>query len=255
MAVYLGSNQVEINMGSSSSGAVIEPLTVTTNGTYTASGIDGYSPVTVNVSGTSPTLISKTITQNGTYNASSDNADGYSSVVANISPNLTTKSITQNGTYNASSDSVDGYSSVTVNVSGGSGSDGELKVITSSTQQIDSTGSTLTFSGLSSAPTSFFVKLYPSPPTDLYIMQGSSEAIYVTGVTGFATTTGILLDCLQNNIIYSQINSSASASYEDGVLNIHIPLVDDSNSSLYFGVAYSDISGQDIESSFVLYYI
>lgn len=31
------------------------------------------------------TLISKTITQNGTYNASSDNADGYSSVIVNVS--------------------------------------------------------------------------------------------------------------------------------------------------------------------------
>ena len=31
---------------------VIEPLEVTTNGTYTApAGVDGYSPVTVNVSG------------------------------------------------------------------------------------------------------------------------------------------------------------------------------------------------------------
>ena len=33
-------------------GAVVQPLSVTTNGTYTApSGVDGYSPVTVNVSG------------------------------------------------------------------------------------------------------------------------------------------------------------------------------------------------------------
>ena len=31
------------------------------------------------------TLITKTITQNGTYNASSDNADGYSSVTVNVS--------------------------------------------------------------------------------------------------------------------------------------------------------------------------
>lgn len=41
---------------SASGGAspVIEPLEVTTNGTYTApAGVDGYSPVTVNVSGSS----------------------------------------------------------------------------------------------------------------------------------------------------------------------------------------------------------
>ena len=35
--------------------------------------------------GYTPTLITKNITQNGTYNASSDNADGYSSVIVNVS--------------------------------------------------------------------------------------------------------------------------------------------------------------------------
>lgn len=36
-------------------------------------------------SGSSATLITKSITTNGTYNASSDNADGYSSVTVNVS--------------------------------------------------------------------------------------------------------------------------------------------------------------------------
>ena len=35
--------------------------------------------------GSTPTLITKSITSNGTYNASSDNADGYSSVTVNVS--------------------------------------------------------------------------------------------------------------------------------------------------------------------------
>ena len=35
--------------------------------------------------GTSPTLVTKSITQNGTYAASSDSADGYSSVTVNVS--------------------------------------------------------------------------------------------------------------------------------------------------------------------------
>ena len=39
---------------------------------------------TGNYSGTTPTLISKSVTANGTYNASSDNADGYSSVVVAV---------------------------------------------------------------------------------------------------------------------------------------------------------------------------
>ena len=35
--------------------------------------------------GSQPVLITKNITQNGTYNASSDNADGYSQVTVNVS--------------------------------------------------------------------------------------------------------------------------------------------------------------------------
>ena len=56
---------------------------ITSNGT----GIDvvGYSTVSVAVPAPSPTLITKSITANGTYNASSDNADGYSSVTVNVS--------------------------------------------------------------------------------------------------------------------------------------------------------------------------
>ena len=61
---------------------VIEPLSITENGTYTApSGVDGYSPVTVDVQ---PNLGTKNITQNGTYTASSDNLDGYSSVTVDV---------------------------------------------------------------------------------------------------------------------------------------------------------------------------
>lgn len=51
-----------------------------------ASGKTAYvngSKVTGNAS--SPTLITKSITANGTYNASSDSADGYSSVTVNVS--------------------------------------------------------------------------------------------------------------------------------------------------------------------------
>ena len=41
-----------VDVTSGGGGAVIEPLSVTANGTYTApSGVDGYSPVTVNISG------------------------------------------------------------------------------------------------------------------------------------------------------------------------------------------------------------
>lgn len=60
-------------------------LTVTSNGTYTDVDYKMYKKVTVNVPSSAPTLITKTITANGTYNASSDSADGYSSVTVNVS--------------------------------------------------------------------------------------------------------------------------------------------------------------------------
>lgn len=103
--------------------AVLEPLNVTANGDYyPRSGTDGFDEVHVSVP--SATLTTKSITQNGTYNASSDNADGYSSVTVNVSGGgsavVQPLSVTENGTYNPPS-GVDGYAPVTVNVSGGGG--------------------------------------------------------------------------------------------------------------------------------------
>ena len=43
--------------------------------------------------GSTPVLITKSITQNGTYNASSDNADGYSAVTVAVSGGGVTKSL------------------------------------------------------------------------------------------------------------------------------------------------------------------
>lgn len=48
---------------------------------YTAAGVKTQGTGTA----PTPTLITKNITQNGTYNASSDSADGYSSVTVNVS--------------------------------------------------------------------------------------------------------------------------------------------------------------------------
>ena len=63
-----------------SGSAVIEPLTITENGEYTApEGINGYNPINVNVS---KNIQSITITRNGTYTAPKG-VDGYNPVVVN----------------------------------------------------------------------------------------------------------------------------------------------------------------------------
>ncbi len=55
---------------------------ITENGTH---DVTNYASAVVNVSGGSSVLIPKTITENGTYDPASDNADGYSSVTVNVS--------------------------------------------------------------------------------------------------------------------------------------------------------------------------
>ena len=64
---------------------VIQPLSVTENGTYTApTGVDGYSPVSVNVSsGPAPVIEPITITENGIYTVSAG-VDGYSPITVNV---------------------------------------------------------------------------------------------------------------------------------------------------------------------------
>ena len=97
---------------------VIESKSITENGTYTApEGVDGYSPITVNVPIPTPVIQSKSITENGTYTAP-EGVDGYSPITVNVpipTPIIQSKSITENGTYTAP-EGVDGYSPITVNV-------------------------------------------------------------------------------------------------------------------------------------------
>ena len=95
---------------------VINELNVSENGTYTApTGVDGYSPVKVNVP--EPVLQPLNINSNGTYTPPSG-VDGYDEVVVNvppIPPSVTSLNVTENGTYTPPT-GVDGYDEVVVNV-------------------------------------------------------------------------------------------------------------------------------------------
>ena len=105
---------------------IIEPLSVTENGTYTApDGVDGYSPVAVNVpipDGYIKPSGTLNITENGTYDVTEK-----ASAVVSIPERqivLQDKTIEENGTYSADS-GYDGLGQVTVNVSGGTNTESE----------------------------------------------------------------------------------------------------------------------------------
>ena len=104
--------------GGSGSEAIIESLSISANGVYTASsGVDGYSPITVDVPQKEPNIQNLAISANGTYTAPAD-VDGYNPITVNVpqkEPNIQNLSITTNGTYTAPS-GTDGYSPVVVEV-------------------------------------------------------------------------------------------------------------------------------------------
>lgn len=64
---------------------VINPLSITENGTYQVpEGVDGYNPVSVNVPSVTPVLETLTVTENGTYTPESG-VDGFNEVNVNVS--------------------------------------------------------------------------------------------------------------------------------------------------------------------------
>lgn len=67
----------------------VVPLSVTSNGTYTAPSGQAYSPVDVNIE---PNLLSRSILSNGFYHA--PGSYGYSYVDVNVSPNFISKTVT-----------------------------------------------------------------------------------------------------------------------------------------------------------------
>lgn len=77
-----GSTKTGTAVTVSASELVSGSQTVTSNQTV---DVTNLAELVVNVPSSTPTLITKNITANGTYNASSDSADGYSSVTVNVS--------------------------------------------------------------------------------------------------------------------------------------------------------------------------
>lgn len=111
---------IETGGGTTPANPIIEALSVTENGTYTApNGVDGYSPVTVNVpvpNGYIKPSGTLNIVKNGTY----DVTEKASAVVSIPEKEITLqdKTIEANGTYSAD-EGYDGFGQVIVNVSGG----------------------------------------------------------------------------------------------------------------------------------------
>ena len=104
--------------GGSGSEAIIQSLSISANGVYTASsGVDGYSPITVNVPQKEPNIQNLAISANGTYTAPAD-VDGYNPITVAVPervPVVESKEIIENGTYTPA-EGVDGFNSVVVNV-------------------------------------------------------------------------------------------------------------------------------------------
>lgn len=111
------SGAINVNAGGN-----IEALNVqvTENGTRkieSSSGVDGYSPITIetNVPIPEPELDSITITENGTYTPPTG-TDGYNEISVDVpAPILISKTITENGTYTPPT-GTDGYNEISVNV-------------------------------------------------------------------------------------------------------------------------------------------
>lgn len=85
--------------GGGGGSAVIEGLSITSNGTYTAgAGVDGYSPVEVDVPIPSFVTEPLSVTSNGSY-APGQGVDGFSQVSVNVQPELQNKTVVENGEY------------------------------------------------------------------------------------------------------------------------------------------------------------
>ena len=92
---------------------------------YTAAGVKTQGTGTA----PSPTLITKNITQNGTYNASSDSADGYSSVTVNVSGGGSNWTKIASETFTVSTTSTSNIEVGTINAGSSAYTSGKIMVV------------------------------------------------------------------------------------------------------------------------------
>lgn len=102
---------------------VLQELSVNANGQYLPpEGVDGFSPVNVNVPDIPPVVEELSVTENGIY-VPEAGVDGFSRVnvnVPDIPPVVEELNVTENGVYIPDA-GVDGFSRVSVDVSGSAG--------------------------------------------------------------------------------------------------------------------------------------
>lgn len=216
MAVYLGSNEVDI-LGGQTTSVTVNSLNVTSNGTYTAPSGTAYSPVSVAVS---PNLITKSITQNGTYAASSDSADGYSSVTVNVGGG-TLKTATATGQIGSNS------SSLTFSNLSNEPSMFFIKLRYSSD---------------------------PDSPYLAY-GSSSSEYLYVFGATYDGTNFLCDIISTRQIATVSANALGASWSYSNGSLTFNLPFSSTYGSNTYLAQLINISSGTQVTPNYMLYYI
>ena len=173
--------------------AVVNPLSVTANGTYTVpDGVDGYNPVTVNVPEKTIALQNKSVTPTKSeQSVTADNGyDGLGEVTVKaipaqyISP-TGTKTITENGTHD-----VKAYASVNVNVPNSGG------------------GQTVNFTVTNNS------KSY------VYFVNPDKQIIYTTASGTYQSIDGVILFTYRNNYTHSALVNGQMEWLNDYVMII-----------------------------------
>lgn len=214
---------IEGGGGTTPANPIIEPLSVTENGTYTApNGVDGFSPIEVNVpipDGYIKPNGTLNITKNGTY----DVTEKVSAVVSIPEKEivLQNKTIDANGTYSADT-GYDGLGQVTVEVSGGTNTESEeVAALLSNTMTVlDNSLVTTLRTRICQAATKLITVNLPNV-TSLgayaFYQCSNLETVTIPKLTSISTQTWYMCpkleyaDCGQLNSITAQTFASCTA--------------------------------------------